>query len=131
MRFLLDTNIVSELLANPLGRAASRMREERDTMCTSIIVVAELRFGLAKRPSSRRSALLDKVLESLPALPWTHPAEVHYGALRAVLERRGTPVGPNDLLIAAHTLALDATLVTANEREFRRVPGLRVENWTL
>ena len=131
MRFLLDTNIVSELLQNPLGLAATRMREEPETFCTSIIIMAELRFGLAKRPSPRRSAMLDRVLETPPVILWAHPEEVRYGGLRAVLERTGTPIGPNDLLIAAHALALDATLITAHEREFRRVPSLRVENWTI
>ena len=129
MRFLLDTNILSELLRNPRGQAATRIREEQDAVCTSLIVLAEIRFGLAKHPSARLLDSLEKVLESLPVEAWDHPAELRYGDLRLALEQAGTPIGPNDMLIAAHALALDATLVTANEREFRRVPGLRVENW--
>jgi tRNA(fMet)-specific endonuclease VapC len=69
------------------------------------------------------------VLESIDAAAWESPADLHYGELRAALERAGTPIGSNDMLIAAHALALNCTPVTANEREFRRVPGLTVENW--
>lgn len=130
MRFLLDTNIISELLRNPHGQAATRIREEQDAVFTSLIVLAEIRFGLAKQPSVPLLKSLEKVLESLLVEAWDHPAEHHYGDIRSALEQAGTPIGPNDMFIAAHALALDATLVTANEREFRRVPGLRVENWT-
>ena len=105
------------------------MGEESGEIITSIIVLAELRFGLAKSPSARRSKLVDRLLESLPVVDWAPPAETRYGEIRAELERRGMPIGGNDLFIAAHALALDATLVTANEREFGRVPGLRIENW--
>ena len=72
---------------------------------------------------------LETVLTELPVLPFEPPADRVYGGIRAYLERVGMPIGPNDLFIAAHALALDLTLVTANKREFRRVPGLKVENW--
>jgi len=121
--------MISEILRNPHGPAAGRMGEESGEIITSIIVLAELRFGLAKSPSARRSKLVDRLLESLPVVDWAPPAETRYGEIRAELERRGMPIGGNDLFIAAHALALDATLVTANEREFGRVPGLRIENW--
>ena len=87
-----------------------------------------MRFGLEKRPAPR-VALIEHVLASITVLPVEHPAEVHYGRLRAALEQAGTPIGANDTWIAAHALALGCTLVTANEREFRRMPELRVENW--
>ncbi|HEU4967576.1 type II toxin-antitoxin system VapC family toxin [Sphingomonas sp.] len=129
-RFLLDTNIISTLIRDPDGDAAEAIWARSDECCTSIVVAAELRFGLAKNPSAHRQKLLEAVLESIDAAPWESPADLHYGELRAALERAGTPIGSNDMLIAAHALALNCTLVTANEREFRRVPGLAVENWT-
>jgi len=129
--WLLDTNIISDIIRRPEGPAA-RLAHQRDGDCfTSIIVVAELEFGLRKQPSQRREAEVRTLLESLPVEAWEHPSERHYAIIRAALENAGTPIGANDLFIAAHALALDATLVTANEREFRRVPGLRVENWAI
>jgi tRNA(fMet)-specific endonuclease VapC len=127
--YLLDTNIVSELIRNPDGAAARRAWTESAQLCTSIIVFAELHYGFQKRPSARRQRLAAPVLDSLSVAPWDHPAELRYAGLRVALEAAGMPIGSNDMLIAAHALALDCTLVTANEREFRRVPGLRVENW--
>lgn len=128
--YLLDTNIVSELVRNPEGAAAQRIWAENGHCVTSVVVLAELRYGMAKRPSKARERLLSAVLASMPVLAWDMPADARYGELRAALERAGTPIGSNDMLIAAHALACDCTLVTANEREFRRVPGLPVENWT-
>ncbi|MCC7348807.1 MAG: type II toxin-antitoxin system VapC family toxin [Variibacter sp.] len=128
--FLLDTNIISDLMRNPTGRAAARLaRLDPDSVFTSIIVACELRLGAQKRGSPSLTAHLEEVLASMTVLPLTQPADRHYAALRARLERLGTPIGANDYLIAAHALALDATLVTGNEREFSRVEGLRIENW--
>ena len=98
-------------------------------VCTSIVVAAELRFGAAKKGSKRLTAQLETVLAALDILPFDEPADRRYGEIRAALERAGTPIGANDLLIAAHALAHGLILVTANEDEFRRVPGLVVENW--
>ncbi len=129
-RFLLDTNIVSDLVRQPHGKIAARIAAvgERD-VATSIIVAAELRYGAAKKGSSRLSAQLEAVLGALDVIALETPADVGYGALRAALEQAGTPIGPNDLLIAAQALTLGMTLVTDNEREFARVGGLRLENW--
>jgi tRNA(fMet)-specific endonuclease VapC len=130
IEYLLDSNTVSELVREPLG--AMRQRAERvgfHRLATSIIVAAEVKFGYIRRGSARLTRDIEAFLESVPTLPFEAPADWHYGKLRAELERRGTPISANDMLIAAHALALDCTLVTANEREFRRVPGLRVENW--
>jgi len=128
--YLLDTNIVSDLVRVPQGRAASRVRMVGDSaVCTSIIVAAELRYGAAKKGSARLTAQLEAVLLALPVLPFESPADATYGRLRAQLERAGQPIGGNDLLIAAHAMALGHTLVTDNEREFVRVTGLRCENW--
>ncbi len=96
---------------------------------TSIVVAAEARFGAAKANSARLSAQLEKVLSEIEILPLTEPCDRHYAEVRAALTRAGTPIGANDMLIAAHALSLDCTLVTDNEGEFARVPGLRLENW--
>ncbi|WP_372859810.1 type II toxin-antitoxin system VapC family toxin [Sphingobium lactosutens] len=100
-----------------------------ETIVTSIIVASELRFGAERRGPERLTAQLEGILKRLPVLPLEDDADRHYGALRAELERQGKPIGGNNMFIAAHALALDATLVTDNVREFERVPGLRVENW--
>jgi len=128
--YLLDTNIVSDLVRHPQGVISKRVaREGEENICTSIVVASELRFGAAKRGSERLSAQLDAVLSALEVLPLEEPADRCYALLRQHLEQQGTPVGPNDMLIAAHALALDLTVVTANIREFSRVPNLKVEDW--
>ena len=75
------------------------------------------------------TAQLEAVLAALEVLPFEEPADRRYGELREHLERQGTPIGPNDVLIAAHALALGLAVVTDNVREFSRVPGLHIENW--
>jgi len=98
-------------------------------ICTSIIVAAELRYGAAKKGSSRLTAQLEAVLDALDVLVLEAPDDIVYGELRARLEQDGQPMGGNDLLIAAHAVALGHTVVTDNEREFSRIDDLRVENW--
>ena len=128
--YLLDTNILSDLVRRPQGRVAKRIaREGERSICTSIVVASELRFGAEKLGSQRLTAQLEVILSTLDILPLEEPADRHYARLRWHLEQRGSPIGPNDLLIAAHALALDCTVVTANDREFTRVPGLKVVNW--
>ena len=128
--YLLDTNILSDLVRNPQGRIAGRIAQVgEETIGTSIIVAAELRYGAAKKGSARLSAQLEQVLGVLEVLPLAPPVDAIYGALRADLERIGQVIGPNDLLIAAQALALGCTLVTDNQSEFSRVQGLRLENW--
>lgn len=130
MRYLLDTNIVSDLVRNPQGQAAKRIRKVGESrVCTSIIVAAELRYGAAKKGSQRLTAQLEAVLGALEVLPFESLADATYGRLRAQLESAGTPIGGNDLLIAAHATALGYTVVTDNAREFGRIQGLRYENW--
>ncbi len=127
--YLLDTNILSDLMRNPGGRVADRIAQTEAQVCTSIIVVAELKYGIAKTHSQRLSTQLAAILQGLNIAPFETPADVAYAEIRAHVERAGLPIGGNDLLIAAHALALDLTLVTANEREFSRIPDLRIENW--
>ena len=128
--YLLDTNIISDIVRHPVGRVAALIRKVgADQVCTSIVVAAELRFGEMKRGSPRLLARIDAALDTLDILPLETPADRVYGELRADLERRGRPIGANDMLIAAHALAAGCILVTDNEREFSRVPGLKIENW--
>jgi tRNA(fMet)-specific endonuclease VapC len=130
MKFMLDTDAVSDGIRNPGGRVASRIATlGRSRIGVSIIVAAELRFWAVKRGSRQLAAKIDELLGAIPVLPIQPPADETYAKLRAMLERMGTPIGGNDMLIAAHALTLDCTLVTGNEREFRRIPGLTVENW--
>jgi tRNA(fMet)-specific endonuclease VapC len=131
LRYLLDTNVISELVRRPQGPVTERIaRVGEDTICTSIIVAAKLRYGARKAKSSRLADRVHAVLSAIEVLPLDPPADRHYADIRDQLTRRGTPVGPNDLLIAAHALACDLTVVTRNTREFSRVPSLPVEDWS-
>lgn len=130
MRYLLGTNVVSDLIRNPQGRVAARIAAVgEDRIYTSIVVAAELRYGSIKKGSPRLSAQIDVVLGALQVVPLEPPVDAVYGRIRATLERAGQTIGGNDLLIAAHALALGDILVTANEREFSRVDGMILENW--
>jgi tRNA(fMet)-specific endonuclease VapC len=129
-RYLLDTSILSDLIRNPQGRIAAHIADIGETaVATNIVVAAELRFGAARRGSERLSAQVEAVLAALPVLPLGEDADRHYAALRTQLEANGTPIGGNDMLIAAHALAAEAVLVTDNVDEFRRIDNLGLENW--
>lgn len=128
--YLLDTNIISALVREPQGAVYKALREKLPaTACTSIVVAAEIQFGLQKGVSERLRNQVEAVLSGLDILPLEAPADQHYGEIRAHLQKLGQPIGQNDLFIAAHARALGLTLVTGNLREFERVPGLRVESW--
>ncbi len=128
-RYLLDTNILSDLVRDPQGPIARRIETVgEDRVCTSLIVAAELRYGAAQRGSDRLTAQLDAILNTLDVLSLEPPVDEVYGDLRAGLERTGRSIGANDLLIAAQALSLDCILVTDN-RMFARVEGLALENW--
>ena len=130
MGYLLDTNILSDLIRNPFGPVAQRIEAVgAKAVCTSIIVAAELRYGCAKKGSPRLQARVEDILATIPVLPLEVPADADYGRQRAQLEASGQPIGGNDLLIAAHALALGLTLVTHNTREFCHIAGLQVEDW--
>ena len=130
MAYLLDTNILSDLIRQPQGRITERIKKVGESnVCTSIVVAAELRFGARRRKSRPLTHNVEAILDTIEVLPLEEPADQAYAALRSSLEIRGVVIGPNDMLIAAHALSLDHTVVTANQREFSRVPGLRVENW--
>lgn len=129
-RYLLDTNVLSDLIRNPQGKAAKRIKKAgEDTICTSVIVAAELRYGCAKSGSPRHLKAVENLLGEIELLPFDVPADADYGTIRSYLEAAGRVIGSNDMLIAAHAQAINATLVTANTNEFKRVRGLRLENW--
>ncbi len=128
--YLLDTNILSDLVRHPRGKIFSKIREVgEETICTSIIVACELKFGAEKKNSLRLKERVNLVLELLPVLPLLPNMAQDYARIRTHLERLGTPIGGNDLLIATHALNRNLTIVTDNVREFIRVPNLKVENW--
>lgn len=132
--WLLDTNILSNVIKQPDGVVGQRLRVLSEqfpgAMVTSVVVECELSFGALRVNSAALTGKIFNLLQLIPALALNPDVVSHYAITRAHLERQGTPIGPNDMLIAAHALALGATLVTA-DAEFARVPGLQVENWLL
>ena len=121
---------MSDLIKNPHGRVAAKIAEVGESaIATSIVVAAELRFGVAKRGLPSLTAQVEAILGAINILPLQSPADVYYGQIRAKLEQSGRMIGANDLLIAAHALSLSCILVTGNVGEFERVDGLTVENW--
>jgi tRNA(fMet)-specific endonuclease VapC len=131
-RYMLDTNMLTALMDHPDGPVAVRVAKAisaRDIICTSIIVAAESRFGVAKKDSNRLRRQVEELLLEIDVLPFEPNADEYYAELRADLERKGKLIGGNDMFIAAHALATDSILVTANVREFSRVKGLKYENW--
>jgi tRNA(fMet)-specific endonuclease VapC len=128
--YLLDTNILSHLVRQPQGRVAARIADVgEDNVLTSIVVACELRYGAAKRGSRRLTRHIEAILGAITILPLEAGTDRHYAAIRTTLERRGTPIGANDMLIAAQARAIEAVCVTDNVAEFKRVPALKVENW--
>jgi len=130
-RYMLDTNICIELIRRRSEALLRKLRQfDVDEIAISSIVLAELRYGAAKsaRPG-RHTLLLADFCAPLDILPFGPDAAEQYGHVRAALERAGTPIGPLDTLIAAHAITAGCTIVTSNEGEFQRVPGLTVENW--
>lgn len=130
MRYLLDTNICIYVInRKPPEVLAQFLAHEDEGIGISAVTAAELYWGVRKSGSARNLHALEKFLAPLEVADFDLAAAQAYGDLRAWLEAKGTPIGPLDTQIAAHALALGTTLVTNNQREFRRVPGLIVENW--
>jgi len=130
MRYLLDTNICIYVINARPALVFERFRQEPvGQIGVSSVSAAELACGVAKEGSSRNEEALRLFLASLEIVPFDEAAIWEYGKIRADLERRGTPIGSMDTMIAAHALSLNLTLVTNNVREFERVKGLRIENW--
>ena len=130
LAWMLDTNALSDLIKNPQGCVAQRLAlVDPDSVCTSIVVACELRFGAQRKASPLLSSKVDDLLSALPVLALDGVVDHHYADIRLALERAGTPIGSHDLLIAAHARSLGLVVVTHNLREFQRVPGLAVEDW--
>jgi len=131
MKFLLDTNVCVDYL-NGRHPAVTRAIQKcsPDDLCVSSVAVGELRYGAEKSVHRQRNhARLDVFLAEIPCVDFDRNAASVYGRVRAALEKRGVLIGPYDLQIAAHALALGLVLVSDNVREFRRVRALKVENW--
>ena len=126
----IDFDANGRIVGIPQGKVAARIAHVgEESVCTSIIVAGELRYGAARKGSARLLAQLLTVLDAFEILPFETPAEITYGDLRARLEVTGKPIAGNDMLITAHAVSLGHTMVTNNERAFSRVDGLPVENW--
>ena len=132
MKLLLDTNICIYIIKQQPATVLRRFLEHQvGDIGISSITLAELRFGIAKSvQQERNAAALDQFIIPLEIVPFDERAALLYGEIRAYLEKRGTPIGSMDLLIAAHALSLRVTLVTNNSREFDRVPSLTCVDWT-
>lgn len=129
LRYMLDTNTVGRLVRRDAVIARRKSDVPDSTLCISVITEAELLYGLANQPQAvRLAALVREFLASVRREPWTSVAAERYGALRAGLKQRAITMSPNDMLIAAHAMALDAVLVTS-DRAFRHVDELTIEDW--
>ena len=134
IRYLADTNILGYLTRHSSARLQLRMRAamEAHEVAISVVTRAEARFGQRLlNPDDRRHAAIDALLQEMPALMWTPDAADRYGDLAATLRRKGQPIGTMDTMIAAHALAEGLILVTHNTKDFKRVPGLVIEDWTV
>ncbi len=130
MAYMLDTNILSALVDFPDGPVSQSVeRAGSRNVCTSIIAAGEIRYGVMRKNSRRLSELVEQLLRRVRIDPLNLPADREYSRIRSTLERAGTLISGNDMLIAAHALATDSILVTDNVKEFSRVPGLKIENW--
>ena len=132
MKYMLDTNICIYAIKKKPESVLERLHKELNNgLCISAITLAELQFGVEKSQyPERNTAALGQFLVALNVLPFGDIAAAEYGRLCAYLQRKGTPIGTMDMLIAAHAKTAGLTLVTNNTREFERVPDLVLENWT-
>ena len=129
--YMLDTNICIYVLKKHSNKLRHKFKAIKD-ICISSVTYGELCFGIENGNNSlkeERWRQLEIFTQRLLIEPWDENAGRHYGSIRAQLKKEGTPIGNNDLLIAAHARSINAVLVTNNVREFNRVPNLTVENW--
>ncbi|HEY9047733.1 MAG TPA: type II toxin-antitoxin system VapC family toxin [Ohtaekwangia sp.] len=131
MTYILDTNICIYIIKRKPESVVDRLQKmQSDQLAVSTITVAELEYGVRKSAQPEKNQLaLQNFLMPLSILNFDFAATLEYGIIRSELERKGTPIGPLDLLIAAHAKSLGHTLVTNNEKEFSRIDGLHIENW--
>jgi tRNA(fMet)-specific endonuclease VapC len=130
-RYLLDTNVVAFHVRSSSPALQRRLRKVRaESVALSVVTEMEIRYGIARNPKLRVAPLVEAFLAGMTILPLDSTVAAVYARVRAALDAAGRPIGPLDLMIGAHALAVGATLVTSNVREFRRIPGLAVEDWT-
>ena len=132
MEYLLDTNICIYIIKKKPEIVLKRFTKfPLGSIGISTITLAELHFGIRKSSNPEKNlSALNQFIIPLEIIDFDYNATIEYGLIRAQLEKKGTPIGPLDTLIGAHTKSAGLTLVTNNEKEFRRIPNLRIENWT-
>ena len=132
MRYMLDTNICIYIIKNKPKKVIIELKRHKPSeICVSAITYAELTHGVEKSMAVEKNRLaLTLFFSNIEVLDFDIKAAIHYGKIRAYLEKQGTPIGPLDMMIAAHAMSLGYTVVTNNIKEFQRVPDLKLENWT-
>jgi len=132
VRYLLDTNTVSFHIRQSSAILQRRLKRlPVSAVGLSVVTEMEIRYGLARNPALRIAPLVEAFLAGITILPLTSDVARPYARIRAELDAKGTPIGPMDLMIASHAVALGAMLITTDLEDFRRVSGLRCENWAL
>ncbi len=130
LKYMLDTDIVIYTMKNRPSRIRDSFKKHNGQMCISSVTLGELIYGAEKSAAPERNlADLESMIARIEVKPFDSPAAIHFGQVRAVLAKAGTPIGPYDAMIAGHARALALVLVTNNQNEFQRVPGLMHENW--
>ena len=131
MKYMLDTNICIYIIKKKPDKVIRRLRESRlSDLCISSITLSKLEYGVEKSERRDRNKIaLAEFIAPIEVIAYDDLAAAQYGKIRSSLEKNGMPIGALDMLIAAHALAQDLILVTNNDREFKRVPGLKIENW--
>ena len=131
MKLMLDTNIcIAIIKQKPKDILQKFSAYQVGDICISSVTLGELRYGVAKSQyQDKNQVALDEFILALEVVDFDEPASLYYGTLRAMLEKQGTPIGPLDMMIAAHALSLDVSLVTNNTKEFNRVLGLKLLDW--
>jgi len=130
LKYMLDTNIVIYTMKNRPERVRGAFKKHEGQMCISSITLGELVYGAEKSTEPERNlADIERMIARLEVKPFDPQAAIHFGQIRAALAKIGKPIGPYDAMIAGHARALGLVLVTNNEDEFQRVPGLMRENW--
>ena len=127
---MLDTDISSYIIKRRPLSLVEKFERHGETLCVSVMTAAELRFGAEKAARPKLTELVEAYLDRLAILDWTNEITRHYARIRFLLERSGKPIGNMDLLIAAHAVSLDMTVITNNLKHFSSVPDLRVEVWS-
>lgn len=131
MIYMLDTNICIYIIKKRPNSILQKFQKIKDTdVCISVITFAELQYGVERSSSKKlNQQVINDFISRLLVLPWDNKAAIEYGKLRNTLNKKGTPVGNMDLMIASHAVSLKMTIVSNNLKEFRRIPKLQYENW--